>query len=156
MNFVILGDGTEERAWAAAIAADPRHAVVATFPGWADLDLPRRARDLEDALATGGADAAIVGGPAATRGEWLRRAAAEGLRMIVLHPAGDDSEAYYQVALSRAETGAVIVPDLASRLHPAVAPLREAIQGPDNANWRSLRYESSAENDLARHACARG
>jgi predicted dehydrogenase len=155
MNFVILGDGPEERAWAAAIAADPDHRVIAVFPGWGDVDTPRLARDFDDALATAGVDAAVVGGPTETRGEWLRRAAAEGLRIICRHPTGDDSEAYYQVALSRAETGAVIVPDLAARLHPGVLALKEALEGPEAAGWRALRYEADAEPDLARHAFAR-
>ena len=67
------------------------------------------------------------GGPLEVRGEALRRAAAEGLAIICLHPPGADSEAYYQVSLSRAETGAVVVPDLPLRLHPGVARLRQAM-----------------------------
>ena len=85
------------------------------------------AGDLDEALATAGIDLVIVGGPLGFRGEALRRAAAEGLAIICLHPPGADSEAYYQVALSRAETGAVVVPDLPLRLHPGVARLQEAI-----------------------------
>ena len=160
MNFLILGDGPEERAWAAAIAADASHRIAAVFPGWADADIewPGPARDLDDALATAGLDAAVVGGPPETRAEALRRAAAEGLAIICLHPPGDDSEAYYQVALSRAETGAVIVPDLPARLHPGVSALRQALSGPEAAAFRVVRFESPADptgTDLARHACAR-
>ena len=69
----------------------------------------------------------IVGGPIESRGESLRRAAAEGLAIICLHPPGRDSEPYYQVALSREETGASIVPDLPLRLHPGVTALRQAL-----------------------------
>ena len=160
MNFLILGNGPGERAWAAAIAADPAHRIVAVFPGWAvaDVGWPAPSRDLDDALATSGAEAAVVGGPPEARAEGLRRAAAEGLAVICLHPPGDDSEAYYQVSLSRAETGAVIVPDLPARLHPGVSALREALSGPDAASFRVVTFESPAEStgsDLARHVFAR-
>lgn len=158
MNFLILGDGPEERAWAAAIAADPAHRVAAAFPGWPDVESPKPARDLDDALATAGLDAAVVGGPLNARGEALRRAAAEGLAVICLHPPGEDSEAYYQVSLSRAETGAVIVPDLPARLHPGVAAVRAALDGPDAETFRAARFEASADpsaGDLARQPFAR-
>lgn len=162
MNFLILGDGPEECAWALAIARHPEHRVAAVYPGWTDpvIDpfLPKPARDLDDALATAGLDAAVVGGPPGSRGEALRRVAAEGLAVVCIHPPGDDSEAYYQVALSRAETGAVIVPDLPARLYPAVAAFREALAGPGAEGFRTLQFESPAvpsEGDLARQAFAR-
>jgi myo-inositol 2-dehydrogenase/D-chiro-inositol 1-dehydrogenase len=158
MNFLILGDGPEERAWAAAIAGDPAHRVVAMFPGLAGVEGPKPSRDLDDALATADLDAAVVGGPVAARAEALRRAAAEGLAAVCLHPPGEDSEAYYQVALSRAETGAVIVPDLPTRLHPGVEAFRQALQGPDAGPSRAIRFESPAAplgGDLAREAFAR-
>ena len=88
-----------------------------------------KARDLDDALATAGVEAVVVGGEAEFRAEALRRVAAAGLPAICLHPPGPDSEAYYQVALSHAETGAVLVPDLPLRLHPGVEALRRAMQG---------------------------
>ncbi len=120
MNVLILGNGSEERAWAEWLLAGREHRLVAAFPGFSGSALAGIpvASDLDDALARAGIDAAIVGGPIEERGENLRRAAAEGLAIICLHPPGADSEAYYQVALSRAETGAVIVPDLPLRLHP--------------------------------------
>src|SRR5262249_39063166 len=121
MNFLILGDGHEELAWARAIAADPEHRVVAAFPGFGtELALPRPA-DLDDALAVVGLEVVVVGGPLPERIESLGRVAAAGLGAICLHPPGDDAEAYYQVALAREETGAVVVPDLPLRLHQGVA-----------------------------------
>ena len=135
MNVLILGNGREERAWAEWLLASRQHRLVAAFPGFSEsplADIPV-ASDLEDALARAGVDAAIVGGPIEERGENLRRAAAEGLAIICLHPPGSDSEAYYQVALSRAETGAVIVPDLPLRLHPGVESLQQAIDS--GASW---------------------
>ena len=95
----------------------------------------------------------IVGGPIDERGESLRRAAAEGLAIICLHPPGADSEAYYQVALSRAETGAVIVPDLPLRLHPGVAAMRQALASSELGAFRGLRIEAQSAGgkvDLAR------
>src|SRR5271168_234054 len=120
MNFLILGDGTEELAWARAIARDPSQRLLAAFPGFDEFPHTARPADLDDALALAGVEAVVVGGGLESRGESLRRAAAAGLPAICLHPPGDDSEAYYQVALSRAETGAVVIPDLPTRLHPGV------------------------------------
>jgi predicted dehydrogenase len=156
MNFLILGDGAEEHAWAIAIRAHDEHRLWLAYPGFDDLDDVPRPLDFEDALARAGIEAAIVGGPLADRGEWLRRVAAVGLPAICLHPPGDDSEAYYQVALSRAETGAILVPDLPARLHPGVESLRRALGGPDLGGFRGLRHEApAADRDLARHAFSR-
>jgi myo-inositol 2-dehydrogenase/D-chiro-inositol 1-dehydrogenase len=98
-----------------------------------------------------------VGGPIHARGEALRRAAAEGLAIICLHPPGDDSEAYYQVALSRDETGAVIVPDLGLRLHPGVDLLRKAIATHEVGAFRGLRLEAPCAEgkNLVRETFAR-
>ena len=160
MNVVILGNGSEEHAWAEWLRANREHRLVAAFPGFSGSSpayIPI-ASDLEDALARAGVDAAIVGGPIEERGEFLRRAAAEGLAIICLHPPGADSEAYYQVALSRAETGAVIVPDLPLRLHPGVDSLRQAMKSDELGAFRGLRFElpcSEVGIDLARVAVPR-
>ncbi len=144
MNVLILGDGEEERAWALWLIARPEHRLDAAYPGFPDPALAGipAARDLEDALARPGLDAVIVGGPIATRGESLRRAAGEGFGIIGLHPPGPDSEAYYQVALSREETGATIVPDLPLRLHPGVKALREALSAGTLGSFRGLSFET--------------
>src|SRR5918998_166997 len=158
MNFLILGSGAEERAWAGRIGADAEHRLWVAFPGfeeWADVP---KARDLDDALATAGVEAVVIGGEAEFRAEALRRVAAVGLPAICLHPPGPDSEAYYQVALSRAETGAVLVPDLPLRLHPGIEALRRALQGEDVGAFRALQHESPADawgGDLTRDVFAR-
>jgi predicted dehydrogenase len=155
MNVLILGDGVEERAWGQWLLAASEHRLVAVFPSFSEsthAGIPV-ATDLDDALARQGIDAVVVGGPIDERGERLRRAAAEGLAIICLHPSGADSEAYYQVSLSRAETGAVIVPDLPLRLHPGVDELREAIENGELGVFRGLRLELAStgeEVDLAR------
>ena len=116
------------------------------------------AGDLDEALATAGIDLAIVGGPVELRGEALRRAAAEGLAIVCLHPPGADSEAYYQVALSRSETGAVVVPDIPLRLHPGIERLRQAIATAEVGALRGIRHEcptNLADGDLARTAFPR-
>jgi myo-inositol 2-dehydrogenase/D-chiro-inositol 1-dehydrogenase len=100
----------------------------------------------------------IVGGRIEVRGEALRRAAAEGLAVICLHPPGEDSEAYYQVALSKSETGAVVVPDLPLRLHPGVAALARAMSSGELGAFRGIRHECSigpVRTDLVRYAFAR-
>ena len=155
MNVLILGDGTEERAWASWFSAHPQHHLEAVYPGFAGDDFADThvAGDLDEALATAGIDLAVVGGPLAFRGEALRRAAAEGLAILCIHPPGADSEAYYQVALSRAETGAVVVPDLPLRLHPGVARLQEAIARGELGAVRGIRHEcpaNPADGELAR------
>jgi myo-inositol 2-dehydrogenase/D-chiro-inositol 1-dehydrogenase len=160
MNVLILGNGAEELAWARWVrqSGSRLQAVFPPFPGGALPSIPV-ARDLDDALARAGIDVVIVGGPLPERGEFLRRAAAEGLAVICLHPPGSDSEAYYQVALSREETGAVIVPDMPLRLHPGVAQLRQAMTGGDLGAIRSVRLElpaGEASPDLCGYVFARG
>jgi myo-inositol 2-dehydrogenase/D-chiro-inositol 1-dehydrogenase len=148
MNFLILGDGPEERAWAEALAGRPEHRVIAAVPGLPDLfpDLPAPA-DLEAALAVPGIEAVIVGGPIEARDEALRRTAASGFAAICLHPPGDNADPYYQVALSREETGAVVVPDLPGRLHPGVAALREAANHVEAGPFRVLRIDAPGRAD---------
>jgi predicted dehydrogenase len=154
MNFLILGDGAEEHAWAIAIERHRDHQLWAAFPGFEDFPDVACPRDFDAALAVAGVEAVLVGGELADRIEWLRRVAAAGLPAICLHPPGDDSEAYYQVALSRAETGAVLIPDLPARLHPGVMILRRALESQELGAFRGIRHESSAgpgSRDLVRH-----
>ena len=158
MNFLILGDGAEEHAWARTLARHAEHQLLAAFPGLDDLAGVPEPRDLDDALATAGVEAVVVGGDLEFRGEALRRVAAAGLPAHCLHPPGPDSEAYYQVALSREESGAVIVPDLPVRLHPGVGEIRHALNLQKLGAFRALRHESPAGPegvDLARHALPR-
>ena len=160
MNVLILGDGTEELGWASWFSAHPEHHLEAVFPGFAGDEFAetRVARDLDEALATAGIDLAVVGGPLALRGEALRRAAAEGLAILCIHPPGADSEAYYQVALSRAETGALVVPDLPLRLHPGVRRLQQAVSSGALGTVRAIRHEcpaNPADGELAQFAFAR-
>ena len=161
MNVVILGDLEEELGWARWLVQRPEHRLDAAYPGFADsamagIPVPR---DLEDALARPGVDAIVVGGPLESRGEWLRRAAAEGFAIIAIHPPGPDSEAYYQVSLSREETGATIVPDTPLRLHPALKAFRQALLAGEIGTFRGLRLEASSAamgTSLVRVEFARG
>jgi myo-inositol 2-dehydrogenase/D-chiro-inositol 1-dehydrogenase len=162
MNILLLGDGEAERDWASWLLGRDDHHPIVAFPGFASTGDERSgipcADDLDAALATAGIDAAIVGGPPAFRMEALRRAAANGWPVICLHPPGPDSEAYYQVSLSRAETGAVIVPDLPLRLVPGIAELRGVLERRELGELRAVRFEGPAENDetdLIRVAFAR-
>jgi myo-inositol 2-dehydrogenase/D-chiro-inositol 1-dehydrogenase len=162
MNILLLGDGEAERDWASWLLGRDDHHPVVAFPGFASTGDERsgipRADDLDAALATAGIDAAIIGGPPEFRMEALRRAAANGWPVICLHPPGPDSEAYYQVSLSRAETGAVIVPDLPLRLAPGIAELRGVLERRELGELRAVRFEGPAENDetdLIRVAFAR-
>lgn len=161
MNVLILGNGHEEHAWASwLLLRQSEHRLDAAFPGFRDpalagVPVPR---DLDDALARAGVEVVIVGGPIDSRGEALRRAAAEGLAIICLHPPGDDSEAYYQVTLSRDETGAAIVPDLPLRLHPGVDQVRRALITNEFGAFRGLRLDVPCieGKNLVREVFARG
>ena len=149
MKILIIGDGDDERAWADWAIEQDDLDVIAVQPGFA-IGSPFDAyaiADLEEALATPGLDAAVVGGPIDQRAEALRRAAAEGLAVVCVHPPGLDSEAFYQVAMSRHETGAVVVPDLPLRLHPGVDRLRAAITDGTLGALRTVRHEAIVEPD---------
>jgi myo-inositol 2-dehydrogenase/D-chiro-inositol 1-dehydrogenase len=160
MNVLIVGDGPEETAWGYWFLAHPEYRLATLYPGLHGDDfggIPL-ARDLDEGLASPGLNLVLVGGPLDLRGEALRRAAAEGLAIICLHPPGEDSEAYYQVALSKSETGAVVVPDLPLRLHPGVSALVRAMTSGDLGTFRGIRHEcsvGSSGTDLVRHAFAR-
>ncbi len=160
MNVLIVGDGDEERDWAEWFLHHPEHHLLAVCPGFGGDEFAEvhAAADLDEALATAGINLVIVGGPLELRSEGLRRAAAEGLAIVCLHPPGPDSEPYYQVALSRSETGAVVISDLPLRLHPAVARLKEAMTSGELGAFRGVRHEgpvSPDDGDLVRVAFAR-
>ncbi len=158
MNFLILGDGAEELAWAHALVDHAEHRLAAAFPGFDALPEVPEPRDLDDALSIPDIEVVVVGGGLDFRAEALRRVAAAGLATICLHPPGHDSEPYYMVALSRDETGAVVVPDLPARLHPGVEAIRQALQRQELGAFRVLRHESPAGPegvDLVRQAFPR-
>ncbi|HWE38749.1 MAG TPA: hypothetical protein VG406_19530 [Isosphaeraceae bacterium] len=144
MNFLIVGDGPEEFAWAQTLLGHPEHRLAAACPGFKGLPDVPGGPDFDAALAVAGVDAAIVGGGPELRAEALRRVAGAGLPALCLHPPGPDADPYYQVALSRQETGAVVVPDLPARLHPGVAALKEALDRGELGTFREIRYEGAA------------
>lgn len=143
MNFLILGDGPDEDAWARALADDPDHTLWAACPGLKAFPKLPGGVDLDGALAIAGVQAVLAGGDATLRAEGLRRAASIGLPVLCLHPPGPNADPYYNVALSRAETGAVVVPDLPARLHPGVASLAKALREGGAGTSKILRYEAT-------------
>jgi myo-inositol 2-dehydrogenase/D-chiro-inositol 1-dehydrogenase len=145
MKFLIVGAGPVERGWAEALAGHPGHRLLAVTPGFPDFlsDVPAPT-DLEAALAIPGVEAVIVGGPIEARDEALRRVAASGFAAICLHPPGDNADPYYQVALSREETGAIVIPNLPGRLHPDVVALQQAANSESLGPFRVLRIEAPA------------
>ena len=128
MNLLILGDGPEELSWAYALKANPEHRLLAACPGFKSMPGLSGGNDLDAALAIAGLEAVICGGDFTLRAEGLRRASSVGLKTIALHPPGPNADPYYQIALSRQETGAIVVPDLPARLHPAMDSLAKAIR----------------------------
>lgn len=142
MKILILGDGPEELAWAHVLLAHPEHDLAAACPGFKSLPDVPGGNDLDAALALPGLDAVICGGDPALRSEGLRRAASSGMKALALHPPGPNADPYYQVALSRLENGAIVVPDLPARLHPGVGSLEKAA---DDAPSGVIRYEAVVE-----------
>jgi myo-inositol 2-dehydrogenase/D-chiro-inositol 1-dehydrogenase len=157
MNFVLVGAGPEEEAWARTLVAAGQHRLVSAFPAWKWLPNLPGGRDLDEALAVAGVEAAVIGGLMDLRAEALRRVAAAGWPAIVLHPPGPNADPYYQVALSRQETGAIVVPELPGRLQPGWQLLQDALASPEMGALRELRYEvpTSEDADLAGEVFAR-
>jgi myo-inositol 2-dehydrogenase/D-chiro-inositol 1-dehydrogenase len=144
MNVLIVGDGPEEQSWAHFLADAPGIRLAAAFPGLKAFPGLPGGQDLDEALATAGIDAAVVGGSAELRAEALRRTAGAGLPIVALMPPGTNADPFYQIALSRHETGARVVPDLPGRLHPGVDAIRAAIDKSSLGEFRELRYEIPA------------
>ena len=142
MKFLIVGEGAEEFGWAVAVRDRAGATIAAACPGIKAMAGLPETDDLNAALATPGVEVAIIGGDPAFRAEALRRAAGEGLAIVALHPPGPDADPYYQVALSRAESGAVVVPDLPGRLHPGVSALAKAMADGSLGAIRSVRLEA--------------
>jgi predicted dehydrogenase len=153
MNILILGDGPEELRWARALLDHPEHRLAYACPGFKSLPDVPGGNDLDTALASSRLDAVICGGDPTLRAEGLRRAASTGLRAIALHPPGPNADPYYQVALSRQENGAIVVPDLPARLHPGVATLEKALRDDPGKTSRVVRYDATVgptDGDLMR------
>lgn len=144
MRFVIVGSGSTERRWERALASGGSHTVVAVCPRWLDRPDLASAETLDDLLGISGFDVLILGGEFAERAEGLRRAAVDGRTVVVVHPPGEGPEAYDQVALTPRETGAVILPDLALRHHPALDGLRDAVEGRVLGGFEKIRCEVMA------------
>ena len=145
MNILILGDGPDELAWAYAIVEHPEHRLAAACPGFKSLSDVPGGNDLDTALALPGIEAVICGGDIVLRAEGLRRAASTGMRAVALHPPGPNADPYYQVALSRQENAAIVVPDLPGRLHPGMAILAKAAREASQGSPRTVRYELTVE-----------
>ncbi|MBI1322401.1 hypothetical protein GC170_04345 [bacterium] len=148
MNIVVLGDDVRIRAFVDRLVENPQHRIVMCCPPIPGLE---GTTDLETALAAREIDAALVGGVAEMRGELLRRAAGQGWTCLCLHPPGLDTDPYYQVALSNHEFGAVIVPDLNWRFHPAISEIRrltkpEGESGPIESVELELHVPSSGSS----------
>ena len=141
MNILIFGNGPEEKRWAESILAREGDRLAGAFPGFEELpDLPGK-KDLDEALTLNGVDAAIVGGDFELRAEGLRKVAAMGIPALVLHPPGENADPYYIVSMSKRETGALVVPCLAARLHPGIETLDEALGSNALGAFRELRLE---------------
>jgi myo-inositol 2-dehydrogenase/D-chiro-inositol 1-dehydrogenase len=157
MRFLIIGDGPEERQWARAISQSGAHSVAVAYPPSIEFPDAAPAHDLDEALAAVGVEAAVIGGPPELRAEALRRVAAEGLPAICLHPPGPNADPYYQVALAPRETGAVVVPDIPLRLHPALETIRRRLAEGRLGPIRVVRYEAvwPSNTDLLNHVLPR-
>jgi myo-inositol 2-dehydrogenase/D-chiro-inositol 1-dehydrogenase len=138
MRFLIVGDGPEEQAWKTAIRERAEHMVAEQL---AAVDFSSGMAELDLALSDKALDAALIGGPNDLRAEALRRVALMGLPSICLHPPGETADAYYQVALTPKETGAIVVPDMPFRLHPVFQAVAREIEGIPGETITGVRME---------------
>lgn len=90
----------------------------------------RRFATWELLLETGQIDAVIVarGEDADLRTEQLRKLVQVEQPALVAHPVVDSMLVYYELDMIRRDTHAVLVPELADRMHPAVQALAEIVR----------------------------
>lgn len=150
MNFAIIGNRAGERAWADRILSSADHRLIAAYPGFDDLPDVPCGDSLEAAIGHDGVNAAIIGGELEEREPALARAAVAGLRVLCVHPPAEFADPYYAVELGRAESGAIVIPNLSGRLHPGIVRLRDLIAEAVRAGDRALvvRYEGSSTEPL--------
>lgn len=79
-------------------------------------------------------DAVIVGRASDEdrRIEQLRKLIQVGMPVIVSHPVADSMLIYYELDMIRRESGAIVLPYLPGRLHPAIQQLAQLANAPDS------------------------
>jgi predicted dehydrogenase len=134
MKLAILGADRETLAIARSIVSDDAHQLVGcleigTGPIAAELIAMRPARGVVDnweaLLDSTWLDAVVVGSDPDEdrRAEQLRKFAQVGIPTLVVHPLFISTLVYYELDMVRREAGAVMLPYLPNRLHPAVDEL---------------------------------
>ncbi|HEY1786271.1 MAG TPA: hypothetical protein VGG30_12005 [Pirellulales bacterium] len=138
MKLAILGADRETLAIARAMVSDPAFQLVAlseigSGPYAEALGALPSARGVVDnweaLLDSSWLDAVVVGSDPNEdrRAEQLRKFAQLGIPTLVAHPLFISMLVYYELDMVRREAGAIMLPYLPNRLHPAIAELKERL-----------------------------
>ncbi len=133
MNLGFIGNDLELQVIRKQLDLDPRHNLVAFvqdsasptsantlfFTTQADRPIPKRCTELDELLFYDSLDALILGGPIELRPDRLRRVIQLGRHCLCLVPADLSALVYHELAMSAADTKAVLMPWLPARLHAA-------------------------------------
>src|SRR3954463_7376157 len=115
-----------EIVWLGDIRAEDTSAFNSVAPGMVD-----RSTEWELLLDRAIADAVLIGRGMASnelRAERVKRLATEGMPLVVVHPAFESVLTYYEVDMTRRETGAIVQHYNALIGHPLVAKLADWIR----------------------------
>lgn len=139
MNFALLGNDPDAIALALAVARRGDQVLAWGHDlGTAEAALcaaaPRLlvAGEWEELLAGSVADVVIVAAAVEqeTREDQLRKLAQAAVPMIVSHPVVESMLVYYELDMIRRENGAIILPYLPHRWHPAWDEVESLVTGP--------------------------
>lgn len=139
MNFALLGNDPDALALALAVTRRADQALVWGHDlGAAEAALRpaapgmRVADEWEELLAGSVADVVIVAAAVEqeTREDQLRKLAQAAVPMIVSHPVVESMLVYYELDMIRRENGAIILPYLPHRWHPAWDEVAALVAGP--------------------------
>lgn len=129
MNLGLLGFDETVAATARALPAGDAVTLVADVPGEVAATLGATLVAREDLVDARGCDAVVVAaeGWDEARSATVRMLAQSGRPQLVVHPAGMSMLEAYELDMIRADSGAVVVPFLPDRLHPAIERLRSLV-----------------------------
>ncbi len=152
MNFALLGDSPAVMPLVTALAAHPRHRLVAaalTGPLTGDVLVAVPAVRIVDRWETLLIDRAVEGvivcGTADHVQEAVRRLAAEGKPLLIV-PHAELATFYYELSLIRDDTRVPLVPAFPLTFDPAVAALRSELT--DDAIGRVLHLQMERERPV--------
>lgn len=134
MRWRVLGQGEEEAGWRDWLRACEHEELLDDRDG--------NASGLEAPLLDGTPEAVVVGGALESRNEPIRRGAELGVALIVLHPAGLDPDALYQVAVLPRDQAPALVPELPWLTDPGWVLVRERVERGEVGETVSIQFQA--------------